>query len=67
VSGSATIVSTPPTEPPVRSTDPGDDYLIALAHAQRAALVSGDKHLLRLSGEIPVFSPRDFLALLTDA
>jgi predicted nucleic acid-binding protein len=48
----------------VRSDDPGDDYLIALASAQRAALVSGDKHLLDVSDEIPVFSPRDFLELL---
>jgi putative PIN family toxin of toxin-antitoxin system len=67
VSESATIVSAPATEPPLRSTDPGDDYLIALAHAHRAALVSRDKHLRRLSDEIPVFSPRDFLALLADA
>jgi hypothetical protein len=48
----------------VRSVDPGDDYLIVLASAQRAALVSGDKHLLDLADEIPIFSPREFLALL---
>ena len=48
----------------MRSADPGDDYLIALASAHRAALVSGDKHLLSLSSKIPVFSPRDFLELL---
>ena len=67
VSDSATIVSAPPGDPPMRSTDPGDDYLIALAHAHRVALVSGDKHLLRLSEVIPVFSPRDFLTLLIEA
>lgn len=66
-SDAATIVSTPAGEPPLRSTDAGDDYLIAMAYAHRAALVSGDKHLLRLSHEIPAFSARDFLALLADA
>jgi uncharacterized protein len=48
--------------PPVGCSDPGDDYLIALAHQQEAALVSGDRHLLELAGRIPVFSPGEFLA-----
>lgn len=60
----ATVVPDTEVGPPVRSSDPGDDYLIALASVHRAALVSGDKHLLGLAGEIPVFSPREFLALL---
>ncbi len=64
VAGSATAVVDPDTEPPVHSRDPDDDYLIALASSQRAALVSGDKHLLALEAEIPVFSPRAFLDLL---
>lgn len=51
-------------DPPVRSADPGDDYLIALAARERAALVSGDKHLLDLRGRLPVYSPRDFLDLI---
>lgn len=68
MSDAATIVSSPQSPPPpVRSPDPDDDYLIALASAHRAALVSGDKHLLSLSRQIPVFSPRDFLKLLADA
>lgn len=46
---------------------PDDDYLIALASAQRAALVSGDKHLLGFEGEIPVFSPRTFSGMLAGA
>lgn len=50
--------------PPVRAADPGDDYLIALAAEQRAALVSGDRHLLELEGKIPVYSPRAFVELL---
>jgi len=54
----------PPGPASVTSTDPGDAYLIALAEAQRAALVSGDRHLLVLSDDIPVFRPAEFLARL---
>lgn len=50
-----------PRRPLRRSADPGDDYLIALAEAERAALVSGDRHLLDLADRLPVWSPRDFL------
>lgn len=48
----------------IHSQDAADDHLIALAESQRAALVSGDKHLLALAGEIPVFTPRQFLRLI---
>jgi predicted nucleic acid-binding protein len=58
------VVDHPPEEPPFRSEDLGDDYLIALAAAERAALVSGDKHLLALADRIPVYSPREFVDLL---
>ncbi len=64
---SATVVVDPEVDSPVRSRDPDDDYLIALASTHRAALVSGDKHLLALEEEIPVFSPRAFLDLLSSA
>ena len=67
LAGAATVVVDPETDPPVHSRDRNDDYLIALASAHSAALVSGDKHLLALEGEIPVFSPRAFLELLTGA
>ncbi len=60
----ATAAEDPDVEPVVRSVDPGDDHLIALAGAQRAALVSGDSELLALSDRIPVYSPRDFLDLV---
>ena len=53
--------------PPVRSADPGDDYLITLAAAQRATLVSGGQHLLSLRPLIPVRSPREFLEALPEA
>jgi putative PIN family toxin of toxin-antitoxin system len=66
LTGSASVAADPGSEPPVRSRDPDDDYLIALASAERAALVSGDKHLLALDHEIPVFSPRAFVDLLAE-
>jgi uncharacterized protein len=66
VADSASAVIDPDSEPPVHSRDPDDDYLISLASAHRAALVSGDKDLLALEGEIPVFSARAFLDLLAD-
>ena len=64
ISGSATTAPDSKLPPPVRSTDSGDDYLIALASAERAVLVSGDTHLLDLASEMPVYSPRQFLGLL---
>jgi putative PIN family toxin of toxin-antitoxin system len=64
----ASVVDDPAEPPPVRSPDPGDDYVIALAAATRAVIVSGDRHLLGLAAQIPAFSPAEFLALLaTDA
>ena len=63
---SATLVRDPDEEPPVCSSDRGDDYLIALAASRRALLVSGDSHLLDLSSQIPVESPACFLKRLAD-
>jgi putative PIN family toxin of toxin-antitoxin system len=63
---SATWVDDSDEDPPLRSSDSGDDYLIALASSRRAILVSGDRHLLDLSGEIPVESPARFLKRLED-
>ena len=64
LSGIGRHVDDPQAAPPVRSDDLGDDYLIGLAASQRAALVSGDQHLLVLKDRIPVYSPREFLELL---
>jgi putative PIN family toxin of toxin-antitoxin system len=61
---SAIAVPDPDDPPSVHSADAQDDYLIALASRERVALVSGDKHLLKLDRQIPVFSPRGFLELL---
>ena len=46
------------------SAGPGDDYLVGLAEAADAVLVSGDGHLLALAPRLPVFTPREFLSRL---
>jgi uncharacterized protein len=56
------LVEDPEGSPPLRSADPDDDYLIALARGQNAVLVSGDRHLLDLADRAPILSPADFLA-----
>jgi len=62
---SATIVADPaPAALAVSSRDPGDNYLLALAADQQAALVSGDKDLLALAGELPIHSPAAFAGLI---
>lgn len=61
----ATFVPDPGGPAPIRSRDPGDDYLIALASACRVALTSGDRDLLDLAGKIPVLTPRELLDLVS--
>ena len=56
------MAADPETAAPLRSVDPDDDYLIALAQSQNAILVSGDKHLLDLAGGAPILAPADLLA-----
>jgi len=63
----AQMVGDPDDPPSLGSADPGDDYLIALAAAASAAIVSGDRHLLDLAQRLPVYSPAEFLALLEAA
>jgi putative PIN family toxin of toxin-antitoxin system len=53
-----------PADASVRSADPDDDYLLALAIKEKAVVVSGDKHLLALIDEFPIFSPASFLAYI---
>jgi uncharacterized protein len=60
IAGAATMAQDAPN-PPARTTDPDDDYLVALAEQERAALVSGDMHILDLQGQLPIFSAADFL------
>jgi len=60
----ADLRADPSDTPPARSADPGDDYLIALAAASQAVIVSGDRHLLSLSDALPVYSPAQFLDVI---
>jgi len=60
----ATVAPDSEGPPPIRSLDPGDDYLLALAASEQALLVSGDEHLLSLEGDSPLHSPASFLSLL---
>jgi predicted nucleic acid-binding protein len=60
----AILVDVPAEPPTSRSEDPGDDYLLALAGAERAVLVSGDRHLLALTEELPVLTAREFLVTI---
>src|SRR5260370_27920978 len=53
-----------PAESPRRSRDAGDDYLLALASSNSAIVVTGDRDLLALSGEFPIYSPSAFLHML---
>jgi len=63
-----TVRLAPDLEAPARrSADPDDDYLLALAQAERAVLVSGDPHLLALASELPILTPRAFLEALDQA
>ena len=45
-------------------SDPADDYLVALAREWRAALVTGDRHLLEVPNMPAIMTPRRFLDLL---
>jgi putative PIN family toxin of toxin-antitoxin system len=49
---------------PLRSVDPDDDYLLALAHHSEALLVTGDRHLLDLADRFPIRTPSELLSEL---
>lgn len=66
VARSAVLAADPGNAPSVRSADPNDDYLLALATAERAVLVSGDGHLTVLAERLPVHTPAGFLASLDE-
>ena len=60
------LVPDPEGPPSVRCADPDDDYMLALAEAHDARLVSGDRQLLALHPPYPVHAPAEFLRLLKD-
>jgi len=66
IARSAALAPDPGDTPTIRSADPDDDYLLALATAERAVLVSGDDHLTVLADRLPIRSPAEFLASLDE-
>jgi uncharacterized protein len=61
VRGHGTLAEDPAEPPPMRSPDPDDDYLVALAVSRRAFLVTGDQHLLGLRADLPILTPAQFV------
>lgn len=61
----ALVLRDPQVPPSTASSDPDDNYLIALAEQSRSLLVSGDSDLLDLADQIPVYSPREFLTYVS--
>jgi uncharacterized protein len=59
-----TLTEDPTSPPPMRSRDPDDDYLLALAISRRAYLVTGDHDLLVLSDDLPILRPAQFATKL---
>jgi putative PIN family toxin of toxin-antitoxin system len=66
IAHSAVLAADPGGAPVFPSADPDDDYLLALAMAERAVLVSGDGHLTILADRLPVRTPADFIASLDE-
>lgn len=64
VTEGATIVDEPVRPPSLRTADPNDDFVVAIAEEARAVIVSGDQHLLEMAGRIPVRSPEGFRRFL---
>lgn len=62
----ADVVADPTTGATVTSADPADQFVIDLAYAARAAVVTGDRGLLALHPRLPVFTPRAFSDLIGD-
>ena len=58
----ATVASDPGNPAPISCPDPRDNYLLNLAYARKAVLVTGDSHLLEIATGAPICAPADFLA-----
>lgn len=63
--GHGTLVPDSPALDPI-TPDPSDDKFIRAAHDHGGVVVSGDQHLLGVSGwnDVRVLNPRDFLTYL---
>lgn len=55
-----------PRQARITTVDPDDQYLVDLAAAERALLVSGDRHLTELAPDIPVYTPAAFATTLDE-
>ncbi len=66
IARSAILAPDPTAASAIRSADPNDDYLLALATAEHAVLVSGDGHLTVLADRLPVRTPAEFLVSLDE-
>lgn len=64
IASDAAVAADPGVAPPTQSADPNDDYLLALAIAERAVLVSGDSHLTVMADRLPIVTPAEFLAMV---
>ena len=53
-----------PTAVTALPSDPDDAYLVRLAVAERAVIVSGDRHLIAMAPNFPVYTPADFVVQL---
>jgi putative PIN family toxin of toxin-antitoxin system len=62
----SSLAEDPASPPPVRSRDPDDDYLLALAIDRRAYLITGDQDLLVLSDDLPILTPAEFATKLLE-
>lgn len=62
----ASLADDPESPPPVRSRDPDDNYLLALAISRRAYLVTGDQDLLVLGDDLPILTPDQFATMLRE-
>ena len=64
---SASLVLDPIGPAPLTSTDPEDDYLIALAASTGSLLVTGDGHLLELADRAPIHTPAELVDMIAGA
>jgi len=60
----AGVVAPDPASGSHHSPDAKDDYLLALAEAERAVLVTGAAQLLALAAGLPILTVRDFVESL---
>ena len=60
----AIVAADSATAPSLVVPDPTDAFVVALAMAESAMLVTGDRGLLSVRGDLPIKSPADFLAEL---